>query len=190
MESLYQFFIELDKLKSVYRRSYLTDFSRNENSAEHSWHLLVAILTLDQELNLDIDLLKTLKIALVHDICEIGAGDVSVFAADRSQKTQKERVYIQQLTKTQLGFASDIQVLWEEYEAQETLESRWVKVVDRLLPFMMNLATNGKAWIEQSVSRSDLLAINQTTKREAPEIYAWMLIKIEEATTKGWLIDR
>ena len=88
MDNLYAFFVEMDKLKSVYRRSYLTDFSRNENSAEHSWHLALAILTMKEEFSLEIDINRTVKMALVHDICEIGAGDISIYDPDRSMKEE------------------------------------------------------------------------------------------------------
>lgn len=189
MEDLFQFFLELDKLKSVYRRTYLSDNSRHENSAEHSWHLALAVLTLDKEFDLDVDLLKTLKMALIHDIGEIGAGDISVFDPEHEQKTKKERHYLEQLKETSPLFTADIEDLWVEYEAQETLESRWVKIIDRLLPFMMNIHTEGKAWIEQGVTRSEVQAINQTTKHEAPDIYAWMMLKMDKAIANGWLIN-
>ncbi len=189
MEDIYCFLMELDKLKAVYRRAYIFDTSRNENSAEHSWHLALAILTLKEEFNLDIDIIKTIKMALVHDICEIGAGDISVFAPDRSKKEVEERKYMTDLSETPLKFTSEIKELWEEYELQSTKESRWVKIVDRLLPFMMNFNTDGKAWKEQNVKRSQVLKINTVVAEEAPVIYKWMLAKIDIAVENGWLID-
>ncbi len=189
MDNLYTFLMELDKLKSVYRRSYISDITRNENSAEHSWHLALAILTLKDELNIDIDIAKTVKMALVHDICEIGAGDISIYDPDRSMKEVKERKYVNYLSDTPLSFASEIKKLWEEYEEQSTKESRWVKVVDRLLPFMMNLKTGGKTWKEQGITKSQVKNINKVTASVAPEIYEWMLIHIEKAVKSGWLVD-
>ena len=78
-QRIYEFIIELDRLKGVYRKSFLSDGSRNENSAEHSWHLAVTVMMLHEEIEEEIDLLKTLKMALIHDICEIGAGDIFRF---------------------------------------------------------------------------------------------------------------
>lgn len=189
MENIYNFLIELDKLKSVARRAYISDLLRNENSAEHSWHLALALLTLKDELNLEIDINKTIKMALVHDICEIGAGDISIYDPDRSKKETDEREYITQLSKRSIKFASEIRELWEEYEEQSTKESRWVKVVDRLLPFMMNLNTGGQAWREQNVRKSQIIQINKIVATEAPEVYEWMLTRIEEAVELGWLIN-
>ena len=181
--------MELDKLKTVTRRAYIFDLSRNENSAEHSWHLAMAILTLKEELNVEIALIKTLKMALVHDICEIGAGDISVYDPDRSNKEIEERKYMNQLSSAPVKFASEIMDLWEEYEEQSTPESQWVKVADRLLPFMMNLNTQGKAWKEQRVGKSQVLQINQHIAKLAPEVYEWMLDQIETAVERKWLID-
>ena len=190
MDTIYNFLMELDKLKSVARRSYISDFSRNENSAEHSWHLALAILTFKDEFDINIDMNKTIKMALVHDICEIGAGDISVYDPKRSEKEAEERKYINQLTvDTPLKFASEIKDLWEEYEEQSTKESRWVKVVDRLLPFMMCLNTNGKTWKEQGIRKTQVIEINKTVAEEAPKVYEWMLLQIEKAIKKGWLIN-
>ena len=189
MDDLFAFFVEMDKLKSVYRRSYLSDLSRNENSAEHSWHLAVAILTIKDEFSLDIDIARTVKMALIHDICEIGAGDISIYDPERSKKEKKERKYLQTLSKMPVSFSSEIECLWEEYEAQATPESHWVKIVDRLLPFMLNISTAGKAWIEQGISQSQVKEVNQTMAAEAPEIYQWLLVQIEKAVEKGWLLE-
>ncbi|MFT5598153.1 MAG: putative hydrolase of HD superfamily [Urechidicola sp.] len=189
MENVFSFLMELDKLKSVNRRSYIFDQTRNENSAEHSWHLALGILTLKEEFDIEIDIVKTIKMALVHDICEIGAGDISIFDPERSKKEAEERTYINQLSVAPLKFASEIKLLWEEYEEQSTKESRWVRVVDRLLPFMMNLNTDGRTWKEQGIKKSQVIQINEVIKLEAPEIYDWMLDQIQRAVNKKWLIN-
>lgn len=189
MDDLYAFFVEMDKLKSVYRRSYLVDLSRNENSAEHSWHLAVAILTLRDEFSLDIDIGRAVKMALIHDICEIGAGDISIYDPERSKKEEQERDYIQALSKMPVSFSAEIERLWEEYEAQITAESHWVKIVDRLLPFMLNMSTEGKAWREQGITQSQVKEVNQLMATQAPDIYQWLLDQIEKAVGKGWLLE-
>ncbi len=189
VDTIYNFLMELDKLKSVSRQAYISDLSRNENSAEHSWHLALAILTLKDEFDIEIDISKTIKMALVHDICEIGAGDISVYDPERSNKEREERKYIGKLSDTHLTFISEIKYLWEEYEEQSTKESRWVKVVDRLLPFMMNLNTDGKSWKEQGIRKSQVIQINKVVAVEAPKVYKWMLLQIEKAVEKKWLIN-
>jgi len=187
-DRVYDFLIELDKLKSVYRKSFLSDHSRNENSAEHSWHLSVAFMMLHQEIPDDIDLQKTLKMSLVHDVCEIGAGDISVYDKGRDQVQSAEKDYLTQLNKNFPGsFTEELLHLWEEYEMQESPESRWVKVFDRLLPFCLNLATEGRSWKEQKVRKSQVLAVHEPIRKQAPEMYAWVREKADYAVAKGWL---
>lgn len=189
MDQLFHFLIELDQLKSVERCSLISDGSRRENSAEHSWHLALGLLALQQELNPPIDFFKAVKMALVHDVCEIGAGDVSIFDPQRHLKLQQERDYLEQLTDNGNRFAEEILQLWEEYEAQQTAESRWVKVLDRLLPFMLNIQTEGRVWREQGIRKSQVLEINQGTRTTAPQVFEWMQQKIQHAVEQGWLLD-
>jgi putative hydrolase of HD superfamily len=93
MENVFSFSMELDKLKSVIRQLYIFDQTRNVNSAEHSWHLALGILTLKEEFDIEIDIVKTIKIASVHDICEIGAGDICIFDPERSKKGRGTKIY-------------------------------------------------------------------------------------------------
>ena len=187
MRDVQRLLMDLDGLKSVYRSAYLSDRSRHENSAEHSWHVAIALLALNDSMQLDIDVDHAVRIALVHDICEIGAGDVSVYDPERSSRATAERAYMSELAAEHKGFALEIEELWNEYEKQETPESRWVKVVDRLLPFLMNLATEGKTWREQGIRYSQVIEINRVVANKSPEIYRWMETEIDRAVELGWL---
>jgi putative hydrolase of HD superfamily len=183
------FLTDVERLKLVKRKAYVSDKSRRENSAEHSWHLAVGLLTIAQELGLKIDLHKALVMALIHDVCEIDAGDTPAFGPQRPDQHEAELRCVERLAGYDLKFAPSIRELWLEYEAQESVESRWVKVMDRVMPFIVNLATQGINWKEQSVSRSQVLRVSQPEREHATEIYEWMQGKIEEAVTAGWLID-
>src|SRR5665213_831991 len=83
------------------------------------------------------------------------------------------------LAKYDLTFGAELRILWLEYEAQESLESRWVRVLDRFMPFLVNLEARGRNWQQQSINRSQLLQVCQPTREYAPEIYSWMLVRIE-----------
>jgi len=187
MRDIKNLLIELDRLKSVYRRTYLSDRSRNENSAEHSWHLAVALLALKELMPSEINMDHAVRIALVHDICEIGPGDISVYSPDRLGKSVSEREFMSKFASEHKGFALEAEQLWLEYEEQKTPESRWVKVVDRLLPFILNLATEGKTWREQAIKKSQVVEINKVIADEAPKIYQWMVGEIDRAVELGWL---
>ena len=187
-DKIYSFIHELDKLKTVYRKTILSDGSRNENSAEHSWHLAVMIMMLTEEIDDDIDFIKTLQMALVHDICEIGSGDISVYDAGRDDIQSAEKKYLQELAVRFPGsFTDEVLRLWEEYEEQQSPESRWVKVFDRLLPFCMNLITEGRSWQEQKVKKHQVLKIHEPIRLQAPQMFEWVKAKADEAVKNGWL---
>ncbi len=189
MHDIQNLLIELDKLKSVYRKSYLSDGSRNENSAEHSWHLAMALMVLKDYIPGSVNIDHAIKIALLHDLCEIGAGDISVYSSIRSEQTKNEVEYMALFEEKYPVFGLAAGALWREYENQETPESKWVKVADRLLPFLMNVATQGKTWQEQGISKSQVITLNQGIRDLSPELFEWMMDKIEEAVQNGWLID-
>ena len=189
MHNAKKLLLELDKLKSVYRRSYLTDSSRNENSAEHSWHLAMALLALREMMPTEINIDHAIRIALAHNVCEIGPGDISVHSPLRGQKAKEERAYIEKFAAEHQGFAFEIKELWLEYEEKKTLESRWVEVVDGFLPFLMNLATEGLLWREQEVKKSQILKVNSPIAKTAPAIYAWLEEVVEKAIVSGWIND-
>jgi putative hydrolase of HD superfamily len=186
---LVAFLTDVERLKLVERKAYVSDLSRRENSAEHSWHLSLGLLVIAQELDLKIDLHKALVMALIHDVCEIDAGDTPAFGPQRPDQHEAELRCVKRLADYDLKFAPSIHELWLEYEAQVSVESRWIKVMDRLMPFIVNLATQGINWKEQSVRRSQLLRVSEPVREQAPEIYVWMLRKIEDSVKAGWLID-
>ena len=183
------FLTDIERLKLVERRAYVSDISRRENSAEHSWHLAVGLLAFASELNLKMDLEKALVMALIHDTCEIDAGDTPVYGAERPDQHEAELRCMQRLAGHGIRFGPVLRELWLEYEAQVSPESRWVKVLDRVMPFIVNLATHGRNWKEQSVSRSQLLRVSEPVREQAPEIYQWMLRQIEQCVEAGWLLD-
>jgi putative hydrolase of HD superfamily len=187
LSTLAAFLIDVERLKLVERRAYVSNLSRRENSAEHSWHLALGLLTLARELDLDIDLPRALKMAIIHDLCEIDAGDTPAYGPARIDQHEAELKCISRLAGYGLRFGAEMRDLWLEYEAQQTRESRWIKVLDRVMPFVVNLACEGRNWMEQSISRSQVLKVNEPVRLYAPEIFEWMTARIEECVQKGWL---
>lgn len=190
MDKIRKLLIELDQLKLIYRRSYISDGSRNENSAEHSWHLAIALLAFEEMLPDGFRLEHALRLALMHDICEIGAGDVSVYDAARVHQPLAEMIYMRQFAENFGHFGAEAAALWQEYEEQNTVESVWVKVLDRLLPFLLNIASDGKNWREQGISKSQVLAVNQIIIEQSPELGQWIIAEIENAVQNGWLLSK
>jgi putative hydrolase of HD superfamily len=130
-----------------------------------------------------------IMMALVHDLCEIGAGDISVYSPERSEQRKNEAEYMDLFKESFPGFGEEAAALWQEYEDQESQESQWVKVADRFLPFLLNLATQGKTWKEQQISRSQVVNLNKNIRSISPNIFEWMLVQMDEAVQNGWLLD-
>ena len=178
---------EMDGLKGVNRHSKIADGSRRENSAEHSWHLAMALMALAPRLPGEVNLNHAIRLALAHDVCEIGAGDLCAYSAARSDHSEEERAYLQDLKSRHGDFGGEMLALWQEYEAQTTLESRWVKVVDQLLPFLLNLANNGETWQARGISAADVARHNISIQSIAPDIYEWMMGELDSAVSQGWI---
>ena len=183
------FLLELDALKRINRRSYVTHTTRKENSAEHSWHLAMACWSIAEQFELDVNHEKLLKMALVHDLGEIDAGDTFLFANSRSEAHIEERAGIARLQAERGNGIMDLNEIWEEQETGSSNESQLLRVVDRLLPFLLNLNTNGKTWIDANVTCSQVTAALAFIKDSFPPIHDWLSKNIDYATQQGWLID-
>ena len=150
-----RFLLEIDRLKSVLRRSLLIGFHRLENSAEHSWHLSVMALVLAEYAPQELDLLRVLKMLLVHDLVEIDAGDTYAYdAAGAKDKAEREQRAAQRI----FGLLPDDQTqelrsLWEEFEGRATPEARFANALDRLMPLLHNYHTGGQSWRQHGVRR-------------------------------------
>jgi len=183
------FLLELDALKRVNRRSYVTNTTRHENSAEHSWHLAMACWSIAEQFELDVSHEKLLKMALVHDLGEIDAGDTFLFANSRSEAHIEEREGIARLQAERGNGIAKLGEIWEAQETGDSKESQLLRVVDRLLPFLLNLNTEGKTWVDAKVTRSQVAAALAFIKDSFPPIHDWLSKNIDYATQQRWLID-
>ena len=142
IQSMYQLILELDKLKLVFRNT-ITQPNRQESTAEHSWSVAMITMILMTELKkefTDIDELKTIKLALIHDIVEIYAGDVLAF--DEEARKDKEKVEIEALNKIMAVypvFGIELHGLWHEFEAKTSLEAKIAKAADSICPIFQRL---------------------------------------------------
>ena len=189
IDDVTHFLLELDALKRVNRRSYVTQTTRTENSAEHSWHLAMACWSIAELFALDVNHEKLLKMALVHDLGEIDAGDTFLYADTRTDAHVEERAGIARLQRERGNGISDLSEVWEAQETGSSKESQLLRVVDRLLPFLLNLNTNGKTWIELGVMRSQVAGAHAFIKDSFPPIHDWLSHNIAYAAQQGWLID-
>ncbi len=181
------FLLQLDALKSVNRRTYINGGERVENSAEHSWHLAMACWAFAELLQDSYDVLKLIKLALLHDIGEIEAGDTFLFSKNRSSAHVEERKGVEKIASHSGNSIGEMVELWDEQEAGESKEARLLKVIDRLLPFLHNMSSEGRAWQDNNIHKAQVLNMHQFIEHESPEIYEWFLSKIDYAVEQGWL---
>lgn len=175
LTQLFNFFREIDKEKFIGRQTYLTDGVRKENDAEHTWHMAIMTVLLAGYANEKIDVLKTVTMLLIHDIVEIDAGDTYAYDED-AKKTQREREVkaadrIFGLLPEKQG--KEFRALWEEFEAQETAESKFARTMDNIQPIMLNAATDGKAWEEHDVHIEQILNRNRNTSKGSEAIWEY-----------------
>ena len=189
IEDVTHFLLELDALKRVNRRSYVTNTDRRENSAEHSWHLAMACWSIAELFELEVNHEQLLKMALIHDLGEIDAGDTFLYADTRQDAHIKERDGIARLQSERGNGIADLSKIWEEQETGNSAETQLLKVVDRLLPFLLNLNTEGKTWRELGVTRSQVAGAHAFIQDSFAPIHKWLSHNIDYATQQGWLID-
>lgn len=190
MEDVTHFLLELDALKRVNRRSYVTNTDRRENSAEHSWHLAMACWSIAELFELEVNHEQLLKMALIHDLGEIDAGDTFLYANTRQDAHIEERDGIARLQSERGNGIADLSKIWEEQETGNSAETQLLKVVDRLLPFLLNLNTEGKTWRELGVTRSQVAGAHAFIQDSFAPIHKWLSHNIDYATQQGWLIDK
>jgi putative hydrolase of HD superfamily len=181
LEQQLSFIVEADRLKNVLRRTLLTDSSRRENSAEHSWHLALAAMVLAEYSPVAVDLPRVLRMLIVHDIVEIDAGDT--FAYDKegnaTKKDRERRGADRIFGLLPAEMARDLRALWEEFEAQVTPDACFANAVDRVGPFLQNTATDGGTWRTYKLSREEVLARMDPVRTALPAIWPKVLAAID-----------
>lgn len=191
MQPLIDYLLAIDGLKHVNRRNYTTpdpatQHQRLENSAEHSWHLAMACWAVADYFNLQVDQAKLLKMALVHDLGEIDAGDTFLYDTQRSQAHVSERMGVERLAKL-CSHETELLALWDEQETGQSNETKLLKVVDRILPFMLNMISEGGAWRDHHIKRSQVASAMAFINRDFPQIHDWIVAQMDIAVANGWL---
>ena len=151
LTKIIDFLEEINKAKDIYRATYATE-DRHENDAEHSWHMAMFALLLHKELRTEVNIPRVVEMILVHDLVEIYAGDTYVFGAGSDQREREEDAAERLFSKLPPDLQKNIRGLWDEFEAQQTEESRFARSLDCLQAFSQNVLTKGRVWREKGIS--------------------------------------
>ena len=184
------FILEADKLKQIQRRTKLLDRSRQENSAEHCWHIALIVLVLSEYAEEDnLDLLQVIKLLLVHDLVEIDADDTYCYdeAGGQDQKEREMKAADRIFNILPPDQANSFRTLWDEFEARETAESGFANALDRLQPLLHNYFTRGHTWQKHGIQRKQVISRMQPINEASSFLWDYVLNLIDDAVRKGYL---
>ncbi len=185
-----EFVVEIDKIKHILRKTLLMDGTRHENDAEHSWHLgVMAILLSEYSNKKDLDVLRVLKMVLVHDIVEIDAGDTFCYDEKRylDKREREEKAADRIFGILPDDQAREIRDLWEEFEECETPEARFANALDRFQPLLHNYITRGRSWKEHGITRDRVINRNKPIQEGSRQLWAYVEKLVEDSVDKGYL---
>jgi putative hydrolases of HD superfamily len=190
LESQLRFVLEADRLKTVTRQSPIADSSRRENSAEHSWHLALMALVLAEHAPPGTDLCKVSAMLLVHDLVEIDAGDLFLYADAAAHARQEEA----ELAAADRIFAilpapqaAAVRALWEEFEERRTPEARFARALDRLQPMLLNMQTGGGTWAAHGVTLDKVLPNMDLIDEGSPSLGGYARAMVAAAVARGFI---
>lgn len=183
------FIKEIDKIKYIQRRTKLFNSDRNENDAEHSWHLAMMALVLSGHSNAEIDLLKVVKMVLIHDIVEIDAGDTFIYDQNKNHENTDEELKAAQrifglLPEKQ---AAQFIEIWTEFEEGITEEAKFARSMDRLEPLLQNTSNNGGTWKEFNVKYQTVYNKKKIIQNGSSTLWEYAEKLIDDSVKKGIL---
>ena len=185
------FILEIDKEKEIYRQTHLTEYKRQENDAEHAWHMAIMIYLLKEYANEEFDVAKAMMMALIHDIVEIDAGDTYAYDT-KNLATQEERE--EKAANRIFGMLPDEQKkemldLFYEFEEGKTPEAKFAKTMDNFQPILLNDSNNGKDWRVHQIKKSQVVNRQKKSQLGSEDIWEYTSELIERNVQKGNLID-
>lgn len=186
------FIKEIDKLKYIQRKTKLFNSDRPENDAEHSWHLAMMAIVLAEHSDKPIDVLKVVKMVLIHDIVEIDAGDTFIYDAQKNHTNTDEELIA---AKRIFGLlpekqAEEFIAIWKEFEEGMTDEAKFAKAMDRFEPLLQNTSNNGGTWAKFNVPYQKVYDKKKAIKDGSASIWSYAENLINESVEKGILIKK
>ena len=185
-----EFALEIDKEKSIFRQTHLSGHGRNENDAEHAWHMAIMAYLLREYSNEDVDIAKVMLMCLIHDIVEIDAGDTYAYDPEnlKTQKAREDAAKERIFSLLPLDQKEEFIALFDEFEEYETAESKFAHAMDNLQPLMLNNSNNGGDWKEHGVSADQVYGRQRKTALGSEKLFEVIDGIIKENIQKGSII--
>ncbi len=186
------FIKEIDKVKSIFRQTYLADGTRKENDAEHSWHIALMAVLLKEYVSEDVDVAKVMTMVLIHDLVEIDAGDTYAYDSEGAKSKREREV---KAADRIFGILPEDQgmyfrELWEEFEAYETPDAKYAHLLDNFQPLLLNDASGGRSWNEHGVHKSQIYKRNEKVQETSEEIWNTIQEVVESHIARGNIIEK
>lgn len=186
------FIKEIDKVKNIFRQTYLADGTRKENDAEHSWHIALMVVLLKEYVSEDVDVAKVMTMVLIHDLVEIDAGDTYAYDSEGAKSKREREV---KAADRIFGILPEDQgmyfrELWEEFEAYETPDAKYAHLLDNFQPLLLNDASGGRSWNEHGVHKSQIYKRNEKVQETSQEIWNTIQEVVESHIAKGNIIEK
>lgn len=188
IEQILSFIVEIEKLKSVNRKTKPVGLDRYENSAEHSWHVCLTALMFKEFANEPIHIDRVIKMLLIHDLGEIDAGDTIVYSQNRAQINAKESAGMERLTSLlPQPLGEELKALWLEFEEGNTSDARYAKAIDRVPPLLHNLYGDGHSWRAHNIGQEQILTVNSKIAAGSSDLWQIISSKLKLAFDQGIL---
>ena len=181
------FILEIDKEKNIFRQTHLSGHGRNENDAEHAWHMAIMAYLLQEYSNEKIDVARVMLMCLIHDVVEIDAGDTYAYDAEglKTQKAReeaaKERLY-SMLPEDQ---KADLVAIFDEFEERKTPEAKFARALDNLQPLLLNHSNGGGDWKNHDVTAEQVYGRQSRTREGSEKLFEVTDQNLKENIAKG-----
>ena len=181
------FILEIDKEKNIFRQTHLTNHGRNENDAEHAWHMAIMAYLLQEYSNEPVDVARVMLMCLIHDLVEIDSGDTYAYDEEalKTQKQREEKAKERVFSLLPKEQKQDLMSIFDEFEENETPEAKFAHAMDNFQPLLLNNSNGGSDWIEHGVNESQIYGRHKKTKEGSEELYKVTDKIIQDNVKKG-----